>query len=288
MTDLIPNYSDVQQHYDLSNEFFFLFLDQNKVYSCAYFDPPGLSLESAQLAKIDLSLSKLHLSAGQTLLDVGCGWGATIIRAAERYGVRAIGLTLSRKQNEYCRNIIAERNLQDYVEVRLQGWEEFDKPVDRVVSIGAFEHFGSARYSDFYSRMSRIMPADGRMLLHTIGIRSSAELSKSRTRSITREDVHFARFMKSVIFPGGELPRLAEIPGQAAAAGFSLELEQSLQLHYAWTLDHWAENLRSQRLRAIEVTSEETFEIYMRYLVGCADAFRARFIDVAQFTLTMS
>lgn len=288
MADLIPNYADVQQHYDLSDEFFFLFLDSNKVYSCAYFDPPGLSLESAQLAKIDLSLSKLDLSVGQTLLDVGCGWGATVMRAAENYGVRAIGLTLSRNQAEYCHQVIAKRHLQNLVEVRLLGWEEFNEPADRVVSIGAFEHFGSARYNEFYSRMSSIMPRDGRMLLHTIGTRGRAELRKERTRPLTRQDVNFARFMKTVIFPGGELPRLADIPGQASAAGFSLEREQSLQSHYAETLDCWAENLRSHRLRAIEVTSEEVYEIYMRYLTGCADAFRARFIDVAQFTLTMN
>ena len=167
---LKPHFEDVQAHYDLSDDFFRLFLDPTQTYSCAYFERDDMTLEEAQLAKIDLALGKLGLEPGMTLLDVGCGWGATMKRAVEKYDVNVIGLTLSEEPDGARRRASSTgwprpaRSKQ----VLLQGWEQFDEPVDRIVSIGAFEHFGHDRYDDFFTMAYKALPADGVMLLHTI------------------------------------------------------------------------------------------------------------------------
>ena len=165
---LEPHFEDVQSHYDLSDDFYRLFLDPTQTYSCAYFERDDMTLEEAQIAKIDLSLGKLDLQPGMTLLDVGCGWGATMMRAIEKYDVNVVGLTLSKNQQAYVEQLFAESDSPRSKRVLLQGWEQFDEPVDRIVSIGAFEHFGADRYDAFFKMTYKSLPADGVMLLHTI------------------------------------------------------------------------------------------------------------------------
>ncbi len=168
---------EVQFHYDISNDFFKLWQDPNQIYSCAYFERDDMTLEEAQMAKIDLSLGKLGLQPGMTLVDIGCGWGATIMRAVEKYDVNVIGLTLSREPEAAHRGLwFANSDSKRRMEVRLQPWEEFDEPVDRVVSIGAFEHFGFNKYDDYFKKTFNLMPDDGVMLLHTIIIPSDEEV----------------------------------------------------------------------------------------------------------------
>ena len=149
--DLTPHFDDVQAHYDLSDDFFRLFLDPTQTYSCAYFERDDMTLEEAQIAKIDLALGKLGLQPGMTLLDVGCGWGATMMRAVEKYDVNVVGLTLSSNQASHVEQLIAKSESPRSKRVLLQGWEQFDEPVDRIVSIGAFEHFGHERYDAFFT-----------------------------------------------------------------------------------------------------------------------------------------
>jgi cyclopropane-fatty-acyl-phospholipid synthase len=205
----------------------------------------------------------------------------------ERYDVNVIGLTLSQNQYEHVQKRLATSGavLESgrRAEVRLQGWEEFDEPVDRIVSIGAFEHFKYARHELFFQRTYDIMPADGRMMLHSI-IALGRDIWRMG-RKITREDIDFYMFIAREIFPGGELPQQHTIPTEAEKVGYTVEQVQSLQPHYARTLDFWAASLEAHHDEAVRIASEETYQTYLRYLTGCADRFRWRHSDVRQYTL---
>jgi cyclopropane-fatty-acyl-phospholipid synthase len=282
---LKPHFEDVQAHYDLSDDFFALFLDPTRTYSCAYFERDDMTLGQAQIAKIDLALGKLGLQQqGMTLLDVGCGWGATMMRALERYDVNVIGLTLSQNQAAYVQKLFGESPSPRSKRVLLRGWEQFDEPVDRIVSIGAFEHFGFERYAAFFKSAYDALPADGVMLLHTIVAASTREL-KERNLLIGMRHMRFFKFIMDEIFPGGRLPSVAIVEDHSTKAGFNVTRVQALRPHYARTLDTWAASLEAHKDQAIAIKSEEVYERYMKYLRGCADLFREGFIDVCQFTL---
>ena len=283
-TDLRPHFEDVQSHYDLSDDFYRLFLDPSQTYSCAYFERDDMTLEEAQLAKVDLSLGKLGLQPGMTLLDVGCGWGATLRRAIEKYDVNAIGLTLSKNQAAHVQQTFDEMPSPRTKEVRLQGWEQFHEPVDRIVSIGAFEHFGRDRYDDFFKMAYEALPVGGVMLLHTI-IKPSDEEFAARELPVTMRHLRFFKFIMDEIFPGGDLPQASAVEQHAGKAGFTLTKKQQLRLHYARTLDIWAQTLQAHEEQAIAIQSEEVYDRYLKYLTGCADLFRTGYTDVCQFTL---
>jgi cyclopropane-fatty-acyl-phospholipid synthase len=281
---LMPHFGDVQAHYDLSDEFFRLFLDPTQTYSCAYFVRDDMTLQETQLAKIDLALSKLGLIPGMKLLDIGCGWGSTMLRAMERYDVDVIGLTLSRNQAAHVQRTFDRMGTARSREVRLQGWEQFDEPVDRIVSIGAFEHFGPDRYPEFFRRTYAAMPPDGVMLLHTIcgfDFRDAMELGIP----LTFEFARFVKFLLTDIFPGGRLPIISVVEDLATAAGYNVTRKHSLQPHYATTLDIWAQNLAAHRDDAVRIQSREVYDRYLKYLTGCAELFRNKQADVVQFTL---
>lgn len=281
---LTPHFEDVQSHYDLSDDFFRLFLDPTLTYSCAYFEREDMTLQEAQTAKIDLALGKLGLQPGMTLLDVGCGWGSTMQRAVEKYDVNVIGLTLSKNQAAHVQATLDQMDSPRTRQVLLQGWEQFDDPVDRIVSIGAFEHFGHERYPAFFTMAHEALPADGVMLLHTIVGFTLADMRKMGA-PITFELARFIKFVLTEIFPGGRLPSIEMVEDRATEGGFTVTREQRLQPHYARTLDLWAEALRAHRDDAIRIQSEEVYERYVKYLTGCAKMFRLRQIDVCQFTL---
>jgi cyclopropane-fatty-acyl-phospholipid synthase len=281
---LTPHFGNVQAHYDLSDDFFRLFLDPTQTYSCAYFERDDMTLEEAQIAKIDLALSKLRLEPGMTLLDIGCGWGATMRRAIEKYDVDVVGLTLSENQASHVQQMYDQLDTPRSTRVLLEGWEKFHEPVDRIVSIGAFEHFGRQRYGRFFKMAHQVLPADGVMLLHTIA-RPTFKGARSRGLILTHEIVHFSQFILAEIFPGGWLPTIPSVEEHAAAAGFKVTRIQSLQLHYARTLDLWAAALEANKEKAIAIQSEKVYDRYMKYLTGCADLFRKGYTDVDQFTL---
>ncbi|MCV7032169.1 cyclopropane mycolic acid synthase family methyltransferase [Mycobacterium sherrisii] len=283
--ELQPYFEDVQAHYDLSDDFFALFLDPTRTYSCAYFERDDMSLEEAQYAKVDLSLGKLGLQPGMTLLDIGCGWGTTIVRALERYDVNVVGLTLSRNQQAHVQRRLDGHQSSRTKRVLLQGWEQFDEKVDRIVSIGAFEHFGRDRYDEFFKTAYAALPDDGVMMLHTI-IKPSDEEFAERGLPITMTKIRFMKFIMDEIFPGGDLPNAKSVEEHARRAGFTVQLVQPLRLHYARTLDLWAAALEARRDEAIAIQSQEVYDRYMKYLTGCADLFREGYTDVAQFTLT--
>jgi cyclopropane-fatty-acyl-phospholipid synthase len=221
MSDLTPHFEDVQSHYDLSDDFYRLFLDPTQTYSCAYFERDDMSLEEAQLAKIDLSLGKLGLEPGMTLLDIGCGWGSTLLRAIERYDVNVVGLTLSENQHVHVQEAFDALDSPRSKRVLLEGWEQFDEPVDGIVSIGAFEHFGRDRYEDFFAMTHRVLPADGVMLLHTISRLTLAEVEE-RGIPLTMDAARFAMFVAKEIFPGGHLPAIEAVEEHATGAGFAV------------------------------------------------------------------
>ena len=244
-----------------------------------------MTLEEAQIAKIDLSLGKLGLQPGMTLLDVGCGWGATMRRAIERYDVNVVGLTLSKNQAAYVQKTFDELDSPRSKRVLLQGWEQFDEPVDRVVSIEAFEAFGKARYSAFFKTVERILPAGGRMLLETIFTHPPSYWPQHGI-AITMSDLKFMRFIAKEIFPGGQVPSVDDIVEHSRDAGLSLGTTQLMNPHYVRTLDIWAANLQEHRDDAIATTAVEVYARYLRYLTGCADFFRRGITEVAQFAFT--
>lgn len=284
-TAMRPLYEDVQAHYDLSNDFFGLFQDPSRTYSCAFFEREDMTLEEAQLAKIDLALGKLGLQPGMTLLDIGCGWGSLMKRAVEKYDVNVVGLTLSKNQCALGRQVLDQIDTHRDRRMLLRGWEEFDEPVDRVVSIEAFEAFPKERYKGFFDTCYRVLPGDGRMVLQTIMTHPFRTWSDIGLK-VTMSDLKFALFIGKEIFPGGALPGRDDIHEFSGAAGFSVEDTQMLNSHYVRTLDTWAAALEAHRDEAIAATSEEVYNRYMKYLTGCSDFFQRGISEVGQFTLT--
>ncbi|MDI3314596.1 MAG: cyclopropane mycolic acid synthase family methyltransferase [Mycobacterium sp.] len=284
MSKLEPRYALLQSIYDISNEFFELFLGPTMGYTCGYFERPDMTLDEAQNAKFDLALGKLGLQPGMTLLDIGCGWGGGMQRALQNHDVNVIGLTLSERQREYAEAKLAEIATTRHVDVRLQGWEEFDEPVDRIVSIGAFEHFRHERYPDFFTMAYRALPEDGSMLLHTITAITQDECN-SRGLPLTLGMARFVRFICTEIFPGGQLPTVAMVIEHATRAGFTVTGVQELGQHYPRTLSLWADALQAHRDQALAAQSQEVYDRYVKYLTGCGSLFADGYTNVHQFTL---
>jgi cyclopropane-fatty-acyl-phospholipid synthase len=284
-TKMRPHFEEIQAHYDISDDFFGTFQDPSRTYSCAFFERDDATLEEAQMAKIDLALGKLDLRPGMTLLDVGCGWGSVMQRAVEKYDVNVIGLTLSKNQSVFCQRLLDDIDSRRSRQVLLHGWEEFDEPVDRIVSIEAFEAFPKERYAAFFETCYRILPAGGRMVLQTI-MGHPLKRWPEMGIPIVMSDLKFMRFIAKEIFPGGAVPCDEDIVEFSGGAGFSLEQTQYLTDHYVRTLDMWATNLEGARDEAIAATSKEVYERYMRYLTGCSDFFRRGISELGQFTLT--
>jgi len=279
-----PAYEDVQAHYDLSNDFFGLFQDPTRTYSCAFYERDDMTLEEAQIAKIDLALGKLGLQPGMTLLDVGCGWGSLMRRAVERYDVNVIGLTLSKNQRALGQELLDQMDTDRSRRMLLRGWEEFDEPVDRIVSIEAFEAFPKSRYKAFFDLCHRIMPSDGRMVLQTI-MGHPLKRWPEMGIPITMTDLRFMRFIAAEIFPGGAVPCDEDVVEYSTGAGFSVEELQKMTADYVRTLDTWSQKLEAARDKAIAATSVEVYDRYMRYLTGCSDFFQRNIAEVGQFTL---
>jgi cyclopropane-fatty-acyl-phospholipid synthase len=274
---------DIQAHYDVSDDFFALFQDPTRTYSCAYFEPPELTLEEAQYAKIDLNLDRLDLEPGMTLLDIGCGWGTTMKRAVEKYDVNVIGLTLSKNQHALCEEVLGPLDTKRTREVRLQNGEDFTEPVDRIVSIEAFEHFGHENYDDFFKRTFNIMPEDGRMTVQSSVSYHPYNLN-ARGKKLTFETVRFIKFIVTEIFPGGRLPTTEMMVEHGEKAGFTVPEPLSLQAHYVKTLKIWGDTLESNRDEAVAITSQVVYDRYMKYLRGCEHYFADEMLDCSLVT----
>lgn len=278
-----PKFENIQAHYDLSDDFFALFQDPSRTYSCAYFEPWDISLEEAQIAKLDLNLDKLDLRPGMTLLDIGCGWGGTMKRAVEKYDVNVIGLTLSKNQHAYSQELLDAIDTDRSRRVLLQGWEEFHEPVDRIVSVEAFEHFGFENYDDFFKNCYEIMPADGRMAIQSSVGFHPYELN-ARGKKLTFETARFIKFILTEIFPGGRLPTTQMMIDHGEKAGFTVPEAISLRPHYIKTLRIWGDALEAHHDEAVAIQSEEVYQRYMKYLRGCEYYFTDEALDVSLVT----
>jgi len=283
MGALRPKYEELQSIYDISNEFFELFLGPTMGYTCGYFEHDDSTIDEAQNAKFDLALGKLNLKPGMTLLDIGCGWGGGMQRAIEKYDVNVIGLTLSKNQRARSEQVLSELDTTRSREIRLYGWEDFTEPVDRIVSIEAFEHFGHENYDDFFKRCFDIIPDDGRMTIQSSVSYHPFDLAE-RGKKLTFETARFIKFIMTEIFPGGRLPSTQMMVDHGEKAGFIVPEPLSLRPHYIQTLRLWGDTLESNRDRAIEITSEEVYERYMKYLRGCEHYFTDEMLDCSLVT----
>ena len=264
---------DIHLHYDLGNDFFALWLDKTMSYSCGYFETPQDSLARAQEQKIEHSLRKLRLKQGETLLDIGCGWGALVIRAAREYDIHAVGITLSKEQCEGANAKIKELGLEKRCQVRYLNYLDLDphqEQFDKIVSIGMFEHVGKEFLPLYLYKVNSLLKEDGLFLLHSIMGTVTAPTNS---------------FMHNYIFPGGYVPSVHETVALFPDFRLNILNMESLRLHYAATLDRWHANFMKQ-LPAVEKMYDKKFaRMWSLYMRGCASAFRTGYLDVFQILL---
>ncbi|HVO82610.1 MAG TPA: cyclopropane-fatty-acyl-phospholipid synthase family protein [Terriglobales bacterium] len=268
----------VTYHYDVSNEFYQLWLDQNLVYSCAYFKERDNDLDTAQTDKLDYLCRKLRLQAGERLLDIGCGWGGLVLHAAREYGVHALGITLSQPQLEFATERIRRASLSDRCQVRLLDYRELDEPgaYDKVVSVGMVEHVGESRLPEYFSRVFRLLRPGGVFLNHGIGRAGNRPLPDQPT------------FTDVYVFPDGDLVPIGTTLQAAEGAGFEVCDVENLREHYALTLRHWVRRLENHAEQARRVAGEIKYRIWRLYMAGSAHYFRNGRLDVYQSLLVKS
>lgn len=267
--------SAIEYHYDVSNEFYQHFLDPRMVYSCAYFDDPQRDLASAQVAKLDHVCRKLRLSPGQSLLDIGCGWGAMVMHAAREYGVRATGVTLSRNQYELACERVRQAGLADRIDIRLQDYRDVpgEGVFDRISSIGMFEHVGLKNLREYFDVVHRLLKPNGVAMNH--GITSSD--ADNRSVGLGAGD-----FIDRYVFPDGELPHVALAIRELSAAGLELVDAESLRRHYALTLRHWSDAFERDITELERLAGAQRARIWRVYLAGCSHAFAKGWINIYQ------
>jgi cyclopropane-fatty-acyl-phospholipid synthase len=265
----------IAYHYDVSNEFYARWLDPNMVYSCAYFDSPERDLASAQVAKLDHVCRKLRLAPGETLLDIGCGWGAMAIHAARHYGVRAVGVTLSSNQHELATEQVRAAGLSERVEIRLQDYRDVpgDGVYDKISSIGMFEHVGLKNLGTYFSTVRRLLRPGGIAMNHGI---TSAD-AESRSVGLGAGD-----FIDRYVFPDGELPHVSLAIRELSAAGLELVDAESLRRHYALTCERWSDAFERGIGELERLAGAQRARIWRVYLAGCAHAFAKGWINVYQ------
>ena len=260
------NRAAISFHYDVSNEFYRLWLDKERVYSCAYFTSPGESLDQAQRNKLEHICRKLRLRPGERLLDIGCGWGALVFWAARHHGVRAHGITLSREQLDFVRQRIRTEGLQDQVTVELRDYRDLagEGVYDKVSSVGMFEHVGLANLPTYLESVQRVLRPGGLFLNH--GITHDQE---GWSKTVATE------FINRFVFPDGELDCVSNIQLRMERAGFEIHDVEGLRPHYALTLRHWVQRLEANREAALREVGESTFRVWRLYMAACALEFES-------------
>jgi len=267
------NKQDIKYHYDIGNDFYRLWLDESMTYSCGYFEHPDDSLYQAQINKVEYILKKLNLKEEESLLDIGSGWGELIIRAAKKYGVKSMGITLSEEQYRRTKERIREEKLEDLVDVEIKDYQELatsGKTFDKLVSVGMLEHVGHASIPEFMRTSGQLLKPGGIFLLHTI------------TKQVETET---NAWIESYIFPGGYIPSVREVVHILPDYDYHIKDMESLRLHYAKTLECWADNFEKNIDKVREKFDERFIRMWRAYLNSCVEAFRYRVVDVHQFLL---
>jgi len=270
---------NVQSHYDVSDDFYALWLDPRRVYSCAYWARADMTLAQAQEAKLDHICRKLQLRPGQRFLDVGAGWGGLLLWAARHYGVDATGITLSRNQHAHVQRLIEAEGLSGRVRMELLDYRDLpeDRPYDAIASVGMFEHVGRARLPAYFAKLRRLLVPGGLVLNHgiTAGGLRHAELGAG-----------IGNFIERYIFPGGELEHVAHVTRRLCDAGLELVDAENLRPHYARTLWAWSDALEARLDQAARLTSPATVRAFRVYLAGSAMGFERRWMALYQLLAT--
>lgn len=265
----------IRYHYDVKDEFYGLWLDRRRVYSCAYFRGSDDTLDTAQEQKLDLICRKLMLKPGERFLDIGCGWGALVMWAAQRFQARATGITLSRDQHDFARARIREAGLEGLCEVRLLDYRDVpeDEPYDKIASVGMFEHVGRKNLPMYFGKIFRLLKPGGVVMNHGITLTSPEQ-------SELGSDI--GAFIDEYVFPGGELTHISQVIGAMSAQGLECWDVENLRPHYARTLWQWVERLDANRAAALAAVGERLYRIWRIYMAGSAHAFERGWLSVYQ------
>ena len=277
--DKATDAESISYHYDLSNDFYQLWLDHDMAYSCGYFETGEESLDEAQHAKFRVLCRKLRLKPGEYLLDVGCGWGGLARFAAREYGVKVFGITLSKEQLTLARERVNAEGLQDKVDLQLLDYRDLpqDGRFDKIVSVGMFEHVGHANLREYCEILSKAVREGGLVMNH--GITSKHTDGRQVGRGA-------GDFIDRYVFPNGELPHLSMMTAEISEAGLEVVDVESLRLHYARTLEHWSQRLEQNLEAAAIQVPEQALRIWRLYLAGCAYAFAHGWINIDQILAT--
>jgi cyclopropane-fatty-acyl-phospholipid synthase len=260
----------VRHHYDVSNDFFALFLDESMTYSCALFSRGAQTLEEAQAAKLELVSSKLALTADERILDVGCGWGSFVLHAARNYGVRAVGITLSPSQAELARRRVAEAGLSDRVEIRIADYRELGgERFDAIASIGMVEHVGSNQIDLYAAQLAGLLEPGGRLLNHGIA-------------RLRHGDAEAGPFSERYVFPDAAPLHVSRVIMALERAGITPQHVEGLAEDYAETLSHWIERLDANREQAELLAGAERVRVWRLYLRAARNGFRTGFTSIFQ------
>lgn len=270
----------VQFHYDVSNEFYALWLDPEMQYSCAYFTNWDNTLEQAQHDKIDMICRKLRLQEGETFLDIGCGWGGLICHAAQHYGVVAHGVTLSQRQYDFAKEKIERLGLQDRVTVELKDYAELSGTYDKIASVGMFEHIGIANFPTYFNKVYSLLRDRGIFLNH--GITRRAKADKKNFNKITPEK----RLILKYIFPGSELSHIGHVQEAMEAANFEVHDVEGWREHYALTTKMWCQRLSTRKEEAIKLVGNERYRLWVAYLAAVSFNFEDGPLRIYQVVAT--
>jgi cyclopropane-fatty-acyl-phospholipid synthase len=278
----------IRYHYDAGNELYQLFLGRRMLYSCGYFPTGTEDLDTAQELKLEHICRKLRLQPGERLLDIGCGWGGLVIYAAERFGVRALGVTLSREQHALATERVAAAGVQERVEIRIQDYRDLrEAPFDKIASVGMFEHVGGKRLPGYFAHIFGLMKPGALFLNHGIGghVSPGRSVRLSAEKALTEKLVGSAEFRRRYIFPTGGLVSVSEANLAAERAGFEVRDVENLREHYALTLQHWTRNLEANRDEAIRLEGEPKYRLRRIHMGVAAWQFQAGHLTLNQTLL---